>query len=349
VGYVQKIRGLLVPVISILIALAIGAILIALQGASPVVAYKSLFTNGFLTATGIKGTLALAAPLVFTGVAVAFALRAGLFNIGAQGQVYAGGLMSAWFGFTFHLPSIIEIPLALLVGAFFGGLGAAVAGLLKAYRGVHEVISTIMLNTVIASIATYLARGPWVNKHLQLIQTKEINKSAFLPNIGGVTIGFFIAVALAFLINWVLRRTTTGFKLETLGQNRHAAWYSGISVKGSTILAMVISGAIAGFGGGIVTLGVAHFFDPSFSPNLGFDGITIALLGRAAPLAAIPGAILIGGIRYASSAMQFDSGVNQDIVTLITALILFFATVPFIANIFKGRRKSKAVENAGGK
>ena len=342
VSFLKRIQGLLVPVISILIALVIGAILIKLQGADPILAYQSLFKNGFLTGAGIRGTLELAAPLIFTGLAVAFALRAGLFNIGAQGQVYAGGLMAAWFGFTFHLPSIIEIPAALLVAIFFGALSGAVAGALKAYRGVHEVISTIMLNSVIAAITTYLARGPWVNKSLQLIQTKVINKSAYLPKIDGVTIGIFIAIALAFFVNWLLRRTTTGFKLETLGQNRHAAWYSGISVKSSTVLAMVVSGGIAGFGGGIVTLGVAHFFDPSFSPNLGFDGITIALLGRAAPLATIPGAILIGGIRYASSAMQFDSGVNQDIVTLITALILFFATVPFITNIFKGRKKDKS-------
>jgi simple sugar transport system permease protein len=339
VKIVNRFRGLLIPIFSILIALLIGAILIKLQGADPVLAYKSLFKNGFFTSDGIKTTISLAAPLIFSGLAVAFALRAGLFNIGAQGQVYAGGVMSAWVGFTFHWPAIIEIPVALIVAAAFGALGAAVAGILKAYRGVHEVISTIMLNTVITSIATYLARVPWVNKSEQLIQTKPINSSAFLPNISGYTIAILIAVIAAILVNWILKRTTTGFRLETLGQNRHAAWYSGISVKASTILAMVISGGIAGIGGGIVTLGVAHFFDPSFSPNLGFDGITIALLGRAAPLATIPGAILVGGIRGASGAMQFDSGVNQDIVTLITALILFFATVPFVTKLFKARNK----------
>ena len=326
----------LIPVIAVFIALFIGGILIKLQGLDPVVAYKSLFKTAFGSIEGIGATLGKSTPLVLSGLAVAVGLRAGLFNIGAQGQLLSGSLAAAWAGVTFDgLPGYIHIPVALIIGAFFGSLVAAISGLLKAYRGVHEVITTIMLNSIVMAVADYLASGKLREPGQFLTRTSEIAESARLPIIGNLPSGFFIAVILGVFIWWVLGRTTSGFRIETVGRNRHAAWYSGISVKRTVVSAMVVSGAIAGLGGAIETLSITYRYAPAFNLGLGFDGITIALLGRVHPIGIIPGAILIGGMRAGAANMQFDAGVAPEIVDLLMALILLFVTAPLITRFFK--------------
>lgn len=326
----------LIPIIAVFIALFIGGILIKLQGLDPVVAYKSLFKTAFGSIEGIGATLGKSTPLVLSGLAVAVGLRAGLFNIGAQGQLLSGSLAAAWAGVTFDgLPGYIHIPVALIIGAFFGSLVAAISGLLKAYRGVHEVITTIMLNSIVMAVADYLASGKLREPGQFLTRTSEIAESARLPIIGNLPSGFFIAVILGVFIWWVLGRTTSGFRIETVGRNRHAAWYSGISVKRTVVSAMIVSGAIAGLGGAIETLGVTYRYAPAFNLGLGFDGITIALLGRVHPIGIIPGAILIGGMRAGAANMQFDAGVAPEIVDLLMALILLLVTAPLITRFFK--------------
>ena len=326
----------LIPIIAVFIALFIGGILIRLQGLDPVVAYKSLFKTAFGSIEGIGATLGKSTPLVLSGLAVAVGLRAGLFNIGAQGQLLSGSLAAAWAGVTFDgIPGYIHIPVALIIGAFFGSIVAAISGLLKAYRGVHEVITTIMLNSIVMAIADYLASGKLREPGQFLTRTSEIAESARLPIIGSLPSGFFIAVILGVFIWWVLGRTTSGFRIETVGRNRHAAWYSGISVKRTVVSAMVVSGAIAGLGGAIETLGITYRYAPAFNLGLGFDGITIALLGRVHPIGIIPGAILIGGMRAGAANMQFDAGVAPEIVDLLMALILLFVTAPLITRFFK--------------
>ena len=326
----------LIPIIAVFIALFIGGILIRLQGLDPIVAYKSLFKTAFGSTEGIGATLGKSTPLVLSGLAVAVGLRAGLFNIGAQGQLLSGSLAAAWAGVTFEgLPGYIHIPIALIIGAFFGSIVAGISGLLKAYRGVHEVITTIMLNSIVMAIADYLASGKLREPGQFLTRTSEIAESARLPIIGKLPSGFFIAVILGVFIWWVLGRTTSGFRIETVGRNRHAAWYSGISVKRTVVSAMVVSGAIAGLGGAIETLGITYRYAPAFNLGLGFDGITIALLGRVHPIGIIPGAILIGGMRAGAANMQFDAGVAPEIVDLLMALILLFVTAPLITRFFK--------------
>lgn len=338
----------LIPVIAVFIALFIGGILIKLQGLDPVVAYKSLFKTAFGSIEGIGATLGKSTPLVLSGLAVAVGLRAGLFNIGAQGQLLSGSLAAAWAGVTFDgLPGYIHIPVALIIGAFFGSVVAGISGLLKAYRGVHEVITTIMLNSIVMAIADYLASGRLREPDQFLTRTSEIAESAKLPIFGNLPSGFFIAVILGVFIWWVLGRTTSGFRIETVGRNRHAAWYSGISVKRTVVSAMVVSGAIAGLGGAIETLGVTYRYAPAFNLGLGFDGITIALLGRVHPIGIIPGAILIGGMRAGAANMQFDAGVAPEIVDLLMALILLFVTAPLITRFFKNSR-NKAVTSGWG-
>lgn len=336
------------PLIAVLAAFAVGAVLMLLQGAAPLRAYESLIKHAFGTGLGIAETLGKATPLVLSGLAVTIGLRAGLFNIGAQGQLLSGSIAAAWAGYALHgLPMAIHLPVALGFGIVFGALVGWVAGALKAYRGVHEVISTIMLNSIVAALVGYLARSPFKEKGQELARTPAVLPSAKIPTVFGYPLGFFIAVTLAYFIWWIFKRTTTGFRLNTVGRNKSAAWYAGISVKRSVLLAMTIGGALAGLGGAIETLGVTGRFEPAFNVGLGFDGITIALLGRANPLGVIPGAILIGGMRAGAARMQFDAGVAPDIVDLIVALILFFVTAPIIGRWFKGRGSASAAITGG--
>jgi simple sugar transport system permease protein len=277
-------------------------------------------------------------------LAVAVCLRAGLFNIGAQGQLISGALASAWAGYNFvGLPMFVHIPLAMLFGATFGALVAFIAGALKAYRGVHEVITTIMLNSMVIAIADYLASTPFKEPDQPLTRTPAIQDSARIPDIFGLPFGFFIAIAFSIALWWLLKNTTTGFRIETIGRNRNAGWYAGISVKRVTILSMIFGGSIAGIAGAIETLSITGRFEPAFNAGLGFDGITVALLGRGNALGVIPAAILIGGMRAAGSTVQFKTGVSPEIVDLLLALILFFVTAPLLARLFKRRHENVSI------
>jgi len=340
----------LIPVLSVIVALAIGGILVYIQGSNPLLAYLVLFTTAFGSVDGIATTLAKATPLVLSGLAVAICLRAGLFNIGAQGQLISGALASAWAGYYFvGLPMFIHIPLALLFGAFFGALVALIAGVLKAYRGVHEVITTIMLNSIVIALADYLASTPFKEPDQPLTRTPKIEDSARIPDVFGLPFGFFIAVIVSYIFWWILKNTTTGFRIETIGRNKNAGWYAGISIKRVVILSMLLGGAVAGVAGAIETLSIVGRFEPAFNAGLGFDGITVALLARANPLGVIPAAILIGGMRASGSTVQFEAGVAPEIVDLLLALILFFVTAPLLAKFFRKKSEEVAVTSGWGK
>lgn len=341
-----RLQALAIPLLSILIALAVGGVMIAVQNINPLLAYQVLFTKAFGSIDGIATTLAKATPLILSGLAVAICLRAGLFNIGAQGQLISGALASAWAGYSFvGLPAFVHIPLALLFGAAFGALVAVIAGALKAYRGVHEVITTIMLNSIVIALADYLASTPFKEPDQPLTRTPAIQESARIPDLFGLPFGFFIAVALSIALWWLMRNTTSGFRIETIGRNRNAGWYAGISVKRVIISSMLIGGGIAGVAGAVETLSITGRFEPAFNAGLGFDGITVALLGRANPLGVIPAAILIGGMRGAASTMQFRAGVAPEIVDLLLALILFFVTAPLLMRLLKRKQEGIALSS----
>ncbi len=327
------LRAMIVPVASVVVALAIGAVIIVVSGANPLVAYSALFEGGLGSSRAIGRTLEKATPLIFGGLAVALAFKCGLFNIGAQGQLLLGAVFAAFIGFSLQgLPAVVHVPLALLAGAIMGAAWAAIAGSLKAFTGAHEVITTIMLNFVAFNLTDWLANGPWKDRSPGNIvaRTPAVAPEARLPDIAGVPLGILLAVLAAFAVWWLIWRTTIGFELRTVGQNASAAKYAGISVRRMMVLAMVISGFLAGLGGAIETLGVVGRFQPGFNVGLGFQAITIALLARTNPIAVIPASLLIGLMQAGAGRMQFNSGVASEIIDVIQALILFFVAAESI-------------------
>jgi simple sugar transport system permease protein len=332
-GVAAMLRAAVVPVAAVLVALVIGAIIIAISGSNPLEAYTALLRGGLGNARALGRTLEKATPLIFGGLAISLAFKGGLFNIGAQGQLLFGAIVAAYVGFAFQgLPAIVHIPLALLAGALTGALWGAIPGALKAYTGAHEVITTIMLNFVAINLTDWLADGPWKDRSPGNIvaRTPAVADSAALPEIGNVPLGILIAVLVAALVWWMIGRSTLGFDLRTVGQNPSAALYAGMSVRRVTILAMVASGFLAGLGGAVETLGVVGRFQPGFNVGLGFTAITIALLARTNPLGVIPAALLIGAMQAGASRMQFDSGVSPEIIDVVQALILFFVAADVI-------------------
>ncbi len=327
---VQLWRGVSVPLTAVLLAGIIGSIILWLSDANPWDAYTALFRGAFGSDAAIGRTLEKATPLILGGLAVAFAFKAGLFNIGGQGQLLMGAIIAGYVGFAVTgLPFIIHMPLALLIGSLTGALFASIAGALRTYTGAHEVITTIMLNFVAINITDYLADGPWKDTGI-VARTPAIAESAAIPVWGTLPAGFFIAAIMAFATWYLLFHTTLGYEIRTVGLNPNAAHYAGIKVARTIILTMALSGFLAGMGGAIETLGVVGRYQPGFNTGLGFDGITIALLARTNPLGVIPAALLVGAMQAGSSQMQFDANVPSQIIDVIQALILFFVSADMI-------------------
>jgi simple sugar transport system permease protein len=316
-----------VPVAAVILAALIGAVILWVSGANSLDAYAALIEGSFGTGDAVGRTLEKATPLILSGLADAFAFKAGLFNIGAQGQLLFGAIVAAFVGFgVVGLPPLIHAPLAFLIGGLAGALYGAIPGALKTYTGAHEVITTIMLNFVAINLTDFLANGVWKDTSPGNIvaRTPAVLASAKIPEWGNVPLGFVLAVLACVITWWLLFRTTLGFEIRTVGLNPHAAQYAGMRVPATIILTMALSGFMAGIGGSIETLGVVGRFQPGFNANLGFDGITIALLARTHPVGIIPAAILVGAMRAGSSRMQFDAGVSSEIIDVILALVLFF-------------------------
>ena len=331
----------IVIAVALLVALAIGAILIRYQGVSPFYAYETLVKEALFVDGGLARTLGKTAPLILTGLAVVLPLRVGLFNIGGQGQLNLGAITGAWIGYLFGGWGPLGAVIGMAAGIVAGAAVAAVAGALKAWRGVHEVISTIMLNSISVGITWWLVQGPLQaesSKVSHIPQTEEIPEAARVGSLVGIPVAFIIAVALAALCWWMLGRTTMGFRFDTVGKNKHAAGYAGIGIAATTIYAMALSGGLAGLAGALEAQGTLHRFEPAITGSLGFDGITIALLARINPLATIPAAFLVGVLRTGAGGLQFATGIAPEIVDLLLALTLLMVSIPVLGKwIFRSR------------
>jgi len=347
-GRWTRVQAIVLPLASVLLAFAIGGILIWFQGVNPLEAYWVLFSSALGDIDGLTRVMEKSTPLVLTGLAVTVGLRTGLFNIGAQGQLLVGAIGAAWAGYNFQMPTLIHIPFAIAFGMLCGAAWASIAGVLRAYRSVSEVITTIMLNAVAIAFVDYLASRPLKEPDQPLTRTPEIAESAALADFGIVPSGFVIALFVSVFFGWFLARTTQGFRFNTVGLNPSAANYAGIGVKKTIFLAMAVSGALAGMGGAVETLGITGRFEPSFNAGLGFDGITIALLARANPIATIPAALLVGTLRSGAASLQFQTGIEPEVVDVILALTLLFVAAPIVGRLLFRKRAMKQTTVSSG-
>jgi simple sugar transport system permease protein len=328
--------------LSVITAVLFGSILILLDGRDPITAFEGLFEGAFLEPRGLLASFRNMVPLVLSGLAVAFAFKSGLFNIGVQGQLIVGSVVAAWIGFAVEgLPPVLHVLLALAASLLAGGIWAALAGALKAYADAHEVITTIMLNYIAVQFAGWLIStgsdgskpGPLASPESvkdAIARTPEILDSAKMPVVYSVPpnfdlhAGIFVAIIAAILIMFLLYRTTFGFQLRMNGFSPSAAQYAGVNVKRVTILTMFIAGCLAGIAGGIQTLGVNHGYEGNQSLGLGFDGITVAFLAGNHPIGILISAFLFGAMDSGTTRMALNADVAKELIQVIQALILMF-------------------------
>ena len=280
-------------------------------------------------------SLVASTPYIFGSLAVALGFRAGLFNIGVEGQLFIGAIFAAFVGYSITgLPAIIHIPLAILAGALGGAIWGFIPGWLKVKTGGHEVINTIMMNFIAFRISDWLLSGPMRRPDSFNPVSPTIQESAMLPRFFESPIrfhlGFFLALIAAWLVYWLLFKTKWGFDLRSVGANPKAARYAGMSIMGTTVLAMSLSGALAGLAGTNEVLGLNHNLAMAFSAGYGFDSIALALLGKSHPLGVVLASLLFGTLRNGATRMQVVAQVPIDIITVLQALILVFIAAPAI-------------------
>lgn len=349
-----QLKNLLLPLGAIVLGLLIGAVAIIAIGRDPILAYSSLFYGAFGDLNSIANTFARATPLIFTGLAVAFAFRCGLFNIGVEGQMLIGGLAASFVATRLTgLPLIIHLPLTIISAMAAAALWGAIPGILKAKRGVHEVINTIMMNFISYALVAFVITGP-LKAPGQIPKTADaLPSSQFLRlseiaewSTSRLNIGIFIAIAACIVIYYLLWKTTLGYEIRAVGFNPFAAEYAGISSNRNIILAMVISGMLAGLAGTERILGFHRSFILGFSPGYGFEGIAVALLGKNHPVGVVLAALLFGALSSGGRWMAFNSGVPTDLVTVLQAVIIFFvAAEQIVGYILKRKKKTKEVLN----
>lgn len=313
---------------AVLLALAAGSILILAAGANPIDAYRSLFGEAFFDYHGFGATLVKFSPILLAGLAVVIPLQAGMFNVGAEGQIYMGALFCTIAAL--YLPEMygpLHILICVLASAAGGAFWAAIAGFLKAYRGINEVIVTLLLNYVGINIVSYAAGGPMMEENAPYPYSPEIPSSLFLPYIMPPTdahIGAIVGVLLALILALALRYTTFGFAMTTVGNNPQAARYAGIGVQRQMVVSMALGGALAGLAGGFEILGVKYRLFHMFSPGYGFDGIVVAFMASANPVLVPIAALFFSGLRSGAQFMQRAVGVDSTVIDAIQGLVVIF-------------------------
>lgn len=370
-GLSRTLRGLILPALALLTAFIVGAFVIVLTdfellglwasdpiaaiGASwsSVAATYGALLNGSIGDPGrlisaivsldgdalrsalvpLSETIVSATPLILTGLSVALAFRVGLFNIGAEGQLYVGSLLAVIVGFSIvDAPWFIHLPLAIGAGFVGGALWGFIPGILKARTGAHEVIVTIMLNYVAYNLINWALRTELVQREGRSDAISKVVEptAALVAIVQGLRANWGIVIALgaAVAVWWIVFRSTKGFEWRAVGFNPRAARYAGMSISWSTVTSMVIAGGLAGLAGAVVILGGSRTLSPGFSPGYGFDGIVVALVGNTRPLGVVAAAFLFGALRAGATPMQAATGTPLDLVVIIQALVILFIAAP---------------------
>jgi simple sugar transport system permease protein len=360
-------QALLIPALALLAALIVGAFLIALtdiealgmlgddlagglrQMANGVwVAYEALFVGAFGSIYALSETLFAATPLILAGLAVALGFRAGLFNIGVNGQMMIGGMAAIWVGLHITLPSVLHIPLALVAAVLGGAMWAGISGLLKARTGAHEVITTIMLNFIALFLVEFLLKTPgFQDPSRNNPLSEQLPPSAqFLEIFGSdyrVTIGLLIAVAAVFFVSWLLFRSSLGFEFRAVGFNPDASRYAGMNVPRLFVGVMAVCGGLAGIAGANQVMGLSPYqVTTAFAGTIGFDAIALALLGRSHPVGVLWAALLFGALKAGGRSMQAAAQIPLELVIVMQALIIVFIAAPeLVRAIFRVKPPEK--------
>ena len=337
-----------IPVLAVLIGLIAGAIIMLTTGYDPLAAYWALWDGSFGEIYYFGETIRQMTPYVFSGLAVAFAFRTGLFNIGVEGQLLVGWIAAVWCGLTLDgLPKFIHLPLTIIVAALAGAIWAYLPGILKAKYRVSEVVVTIMMNY----IALYST-----NAFIQAVLTDNSDSTDYVPDSASLSSpfllqltdnsrmhwGILLALAAAFFVWFLLEKTSKGYELKSVGFNQHASQYAGMNVNRNIVLSMVISGALAGLAGAMEGLGTFNYaFVQSSFTGIGFDGIAVALLGGNTALGVVIAALLFGGLKNGALTMQMNALVPTELVDIIVALIIFFVGSSYLIKWLFNRRKKE--------
>lgn len=339
---------LLRPVVAIAIATVIGGALVAALGSNPLAIYGMLIQGSLIGWPNISVTLQQTTPLIFTGLAVAVAFRAGLWNIGVEGQMLMGALAAGIVGSTFDLPAILLMPLSILAAIIGGALWAAIPGVLRAYFNVNELVLCLMLNPMALLLTGYVATHPLkapgpTNKLADVFPAAQFPS---LSQFSQLNAGIFLAIALVVVVAIFNLRSVRGFEWKLLGLNPRFSYYGGINVRANALWVMLASGAIAGMGGAEQVLGVYHAFYDNFSPGYGFDGIAVAMLADFNPIAVVASASLFGALNSGSTIIQMMTNISKYLVQVLQFIIVLLLAAQFSWAWLRSRRTESSSDDA---
>ncbi len=340
------------PIAAVLIAFAIGGVLLALLGANPFEAYWVLLSGAFGSINGLTATLTKMTPLLLVALGICISFRGGVINIGGEGQIIIGALASTAFALWLRdLPGWLLLPLTLLVGALGGAVWGGIAGVLKARLNVNEILSTVMLNAIAVQLMNFLLRGPMLDPDqiaagTNIAQSEALPRSVWLLRLAPPTLlhaGVILALVLAVLVYILLWRTTIGYRIRTVGLNPSAARYAGMPVPFYVALSLTLAGAFAGLAGAVEVTGVQHRMLEGLSGGYGFSGIVAALFGKLHPLGAIPASFLFGGLLVGANKMQLTVQVPSALITAINGLVVMFVVA---SEVYVRRARRRAGREA---
>lgn len=332
-----RLEGPLLSIGALILALAVAAIVILIAGYDPFESYAALLTGAFSSVSNIATTLGTATPLIFAGLSVSLAYRAGFLNVAVESQLLVGALTAALVGLIPNLPAIIHVPLCLLAAGAAGGALGVFSAFLKRKLQVSELIITVMLNYIVSYLVEYLVSGPFAAES-RMVRTNAMQESARIPLLipnNRLSAGIFLAIASAVFLWWLLERTRVGYEMRACGFNPPAAEAGGIPVYRRVYLAMLVSGALAAFGGAVEAMGVHGYYINSMVSGYGYDGLTIAIMGNFSPGGCMITSLLFGALRAGSSNMNRSTNIPGEFITVLQALVILFVSTPRLILFFQ--------------